>query len=187
MRCARQALERKRDCEGAYYILGRALFAAGKYQELADITDAALDVAGEDYNNYVPIMNALGALGKDDMLKNVRLRRMGAMENHLRQVPEDARARILLATDYANLDRTDDAIREANLAVVLRPNEATVLYNAACVFSTLGRKDESMDALRKAWNAGFKDAKWARNDPELRSLHGDPEFDRLYPESAEAR
>ena len=187
VRCARQALERKRDCEGAYYILGRALFAAGKYQELADITDAALDVAGEDYNNYVPIMNALGALGKDDMLRNVRLRRMAAMENHLRQVPEDARARILLATDYANLDRTDDAVREANLAVVLRPNEATVLYNAACVFSTLGRKDESMDALRKAWNAGFKDAKWARNDPELRSLHGDPEFDRLYPESAEAR
>jgi non-specific serine/threonine protein kinase len=184
VRCARQAIERKRDCEGAYYILGRALFAAGKYQELADAADAALDVAGEDYNNYVPIMNALGSLGKDDMLRNMRLRRMAALENHLKQVPEDARARILLATDYANLDRSDDAIREANLAVVLRPNEATVLYNAACVFSTLGRSADSLDALRKAWNAGFKDSQWARNDPELRSLHGDPEFDRLYPESA---
>ena len=182
VRCARQAIERKRDCEGAYYILGRALFAAGKYQELTDVAEAALDVAGEDYNNYVPIMNALGSLGKDEMLRNMRLRRMAALENHLRQVPEDARARILLATDYANLERPDDAVREANLAVVLRPNEATVLYNAACVFSTLGRSADSLDALRKAWNAGFKDSKWARNDPELRSLHGDPEFDRLYPD-----
>jgi len=182
VRCARQAIDRKRDCEGAYYILGRALFAAGKYQELADAAESALDVAGEDYNNYVPIMNALGSLGKNEMLRNMRLRRMAALENHLKQVPEDARARILLATDYANLERTDDAVREANLAVVLRPNEATVLYNAACVFSTLGRSADSLDALRKAWNAGFKDSQWARNDPELRSLHGDPEFDRLYPE-----
>jgi len=184
-RCSNQAIERKRDCEGAYYILGRALFAAGKYQELAGITDAALDVAGEDYNNYVPIMNALGALGKDEMLRNVRFRRVAALENHLKQVPEDARARVLLATDYANLGRTEDAVREANLAVVLRPNEATVNYNAACVFSTIGKKPEALDALRKAWNAGFKDAKWARNDPELRSLHGDSEFERLYPESSE--
>jgi len=44
VRCARQAIERKRDCEGAYYILGRALFAAGKYQELTDVAEAALDV-----------------------------------------------------------------------------------------------------------------------------------------------
>jgi serine/threonine protein kinase/Tfp pilus assembly protein PilF len=183
-RLARQAIERKRDCEGAYYILGRSLFAAGKYQELAGIAEEALDVAGEDYNGYVPIMNALGALGKDEALRNVRLRRMGALENHLKQVPEDARARVLLATDYAAMERPDDAVREANLAIVLRPNEATVLYNAACVFCVVHRRQEALDALRKAWNAGFKDVEWARRDPELRDLHGDPEFERLYPESA---
>jgi non-specific serine/threonine protein kinase len=41
-----------------------------------------------------------------------------------------------------------------------------------------------MDALKKAWNAGFKEADWARRDPDLALLHGDPEFERLYPESA---
>ena len=184
-RCVRQAIERKRDCEGAYYILGRALFASGKYQELATIADAALDVSGEDYNNYVPIMNALGALGKEETLRNVRLRRIGALEAHLKQVPEDARARVLLAGDYANMGLAEDAVREANLAVVLRPNEATVLYNAACVFSTLEKRSEALDSLRKAWAAGFKDASWARRDPELVSLHGEPEFERLYPADRE--
>jgi len=180
-RCVRQALERKRDCEGAYYILGRALFSAGKYQELTAVADTALEVSGSDYNAYVPIMNALGALGKTEGLRNVRMRRVGALEAHLREVPEDARARVLVAGDYANLERADDAVREANLAIVLRPNEATVLYNAACVFCTLGKKADSIDALRKAWSAGFKDPQWARRDPELVPLHGDPEFDRLYP------
>ncbi len=55
----RQAIDRKRDCEGAYYLLGRALFQAGRHQEVADITDAALEASGEDYNVYVPIMNSL--------------------------------------------------------------------------------------------------------------------------------
>jgi non-specific serine/threonine protein kinase len=82
---------------------------------------------------------------------------------------------------YAQEQRAEDAIRETNLAMVLRPNEATVLYNAACTFSNIGKRAEALDALRKAWEAGFKDADWTRRDPDLAPLHGDPEFERLYP------
>jgi tetratricopeptide (TPR) repeat protein len=78
----------------------------------------------------------------------------------------------------------DDAVREAQLAMALRPNEATVMYNAACVFCQLGRKPEAVSALRKAWEAGFKDAAWARRDPDLTILHGEPEFEKLYPAGA---
>jgi non-specific serine/threonine protein kinase len=41
-----------------------------------------------------------------------------------------------------------------------------------------------LDALHKAWEAGFRDSVWARRDPDLLKLHDDPEFNRLYPESA---
>ena len=104
-----------------------------------------------------------------------------ALENQLREVPEDARARILLGSYYAQEQRIDDAIRETNLAMTLRPNEATVLYNAACTFATIGRRAEALDALRKSWEAGYKDAEWTRRDPDLTSLHGDPAFDSLFP------
>ncbi|MFI5181512.1 MAG: protein kinase [Thermoanaerobaculia bacterium] len=181
-RCVRQAIERKVDCEGAYYLLGRALFASGRYQELANVADPAMEAGGQDYNIYVPILNALGALGKDEMLKNVRQRQILVLENHLRSVPEDARARVLLAGNYADIGQQEDAIREANLAIVLRPNDAIVLYNLVCTFCGMGKKPEALDALRKAWNAGFKDSNWARRDPDLALLHGDPEFERLYPE-----
>jgi serine/threonine protein kinase/Flp pilus assembly protein TadD len=182
VRMVKKAVERKRDCEGAYYLLCRALFAAGRYQEVVDVAEAAIEASGEDYNVYVPIGNSLGAMGKVEAKRNMTQRRMAALENHLKQVPEDARARILVAGDYSALGRSDDAIRELNLAVTLRANEASILYNAACVYCGLSRKAEAVDALRKAWEAGFRDAVWARRDPDLTLLHGDPEFDRLYPD-----
>ena len=184
VRCVKKAIEAKRDCEGAYYLLGRALFAAGRYREVADIADVALESSGEDYNVYVPIGNALGALGKEEAVRNVRQRRVGALENHLKQVPEDARARVHLAGSYAAMGRTEDAMRETKMAVTLRANEATVLYNAACVFCLLKKKPEALETIRKAWEAGFKDAVWARSDPDLSFLHGDPEFERLFPEKS---
>jgi len=180
----RQAIERKSDCEGAYFLLGRSLFASGRYQELADVAEKAMEAGGQDYNIFVPIMNALGALGKEETLRNVRQRQILALENHLKSVPEDARARVLLASSYAATGRREDAIREANLGVALRPNEAIVLYNVACVFCRLGDKPQALDALRKSWTAGYRDAEWARRDTALSLVHGDPEFERLYPERA---
>ena len=59
-----------------------------------------------------------------------------------------------------------------------------VLYNVACVFCQLKKTDEALDALKKAWEAGFKDALWARRDPDLAILHGHAEFERLYPTGA---
>jgi serine/threonine protein kinase/Tfp pilus assembly protein PilF len=178
----RQAIERKSDCEGAYFLLGNALFSSGRYQELANVAEVAMETSGQDYNVYVPILNALAALGKDEALRNVRQRQILTLENHLKSIPEDARARVLLAGEYAKSARREDATREANLAVALRPNDALVLYNLACTFCNLEKKAEALEAIRKARNAGFHDSDWARRDPDLASLHGDPEFERLFPE-----
>ncbi|TPW15769.1 MAG: non-specific serine/threonine protein kinase, partial [bacterium] len=177
IRGAQMAIDRKRDCEGAYYLLGRALFAAGRYQEVASMAEAALEASGEDYNVFVPIQNSYGALGKKEAERNLCIRRIDTLERHLKPVPEDARARIILAGDYALMGRFEDAVREANLATALRPNEATILYNAACVYCTMEHKAEAMAALKKAWEAGFRESDWARRDPE---------FERLYPESKDA-
>jgi serine/threonine protein kinase/Flp pilus assembly protein TadD len=184
VRMVRKAIERKKDCEGAYYLLCRALFSAGRYQEVVDVMEAGLEASGEDYNIYVPLANSLGAMGKREAYMNLLQRRVTALENHLKQVPEDARARILLGTDYAELGREEDALKELNLAVTLRAGEASILYNAACLYATLKRKSEAMDCLKKAWEAGFRDASHARRDPDLALLHDDPEFDRMYPEKS---
>jgi serine/threonine protein kinase/tetratricopeptide (TPR) repeat protein len=180
---ARRAIERKSDTEGAYYVLGRALFAAGRYQEIVDLVDAALQASGDDYNVYVPLNNALGALGKEEAHRNIRLRRIQALEKHLALVPDDARGRVHLAIDYVAAKRIEEASREVQFAVALRPNDANVQYNVACVYCAMNNKADALGALKRAWDNGLRDGDWARRDPDLAILHGDPEFERLYPDA----
>ncbi len=177
----RRAVRMNPAIESGYYLMLRLLFAAGRYQELVELAEEALSHSAEDYNTFVPINNALGALGKTDALRNMTLRQVGTLEAQLAKVPEDARARILLASAYGRLGREDDATREATLAMTLRPNDTLIIYNTACVFAAIGRKAEAMAALRKAWESGWRDTGWARRDPTLAPLHDDPEFDRLFP------
>jgi non-specific serine/threonine protein kinase len=176
----RRVIEVAPGCEGAYYLLCRSLFSSGRFHEVADVAEVAVHSSGEDYNVYVPIMNALGALGKTEMRNAFRERRVQALEAHLTKVPEDARARVLLASSYAEMGRAEDSIREMQFGLALRPNDSSMLYNCACIYCKLQRKPQAIEALKKAWDAGFKDPSWARRDPDLALLHGDPDFERLY-------
>ena len=147
------------------------------------MAEEAVAAAPEDYNVYIPIGNSFEALGKKDAARNITLQNVQVLESHLQKFPEDARARVLLATYYAELERADDALRELNLAMAMRSNDASVLYNAACAYCYLRRKPEAIDALKKAWERGWRDGGWARRDSDLTLLHGDPEFERIYPET----
>ena len=181
----RAGLNRDPDIDGGYHLYGRALFESGRYQEVLDIMEDALAHAGENYNTTIPIHNALGALGKADALKNYTFREIAIFENQLKKTPEDARVRILLAGNYAYQGRFDDAQRELDLAMALRPDDTMILYNSACTLCEMDRLPEAMIALKKAWEAGYRNPTWTRQDPDLAKLHGDPEFERLYPEGAE--
>lgn len=180
----RSALTRDPDIDGGYHLLGRALFESGRYQEVVDIMDEALAHAGENYNTTIPIHNALGALGKTEALKNYTFQEIAIFESQLKKTPEDARVRVLLAGNYAYQGRFDDAKRETDLAMALRPNDTMILYNIACTMCEMGETEEAMTALKKAWEAGYRNPAWTRQDPDLAVLHGDPEFERLYPPNA---
>ena len=182
----RAALSRDPDIDGGYHLLGRALFESGKYQEVVDIMEEALAHAGENYNTTIPIHNALGAMGKTEALRNYTYREIAILEAQLKKTPEDARVRVLLAGNYASQGRFDDAKREADLAMALRPDDTMILYNIACTLCEMNDAPAAMTALKKAWEAGYKNPVWTRQDPDLAILHGDPEFERLYP-PAEAK
>jgi non-specific serine/threonine protein kinase len=178
---ARHAIQRQPDTEGAYYVLGRSLFASGRYREAIEIAEDAIRASGDDYNVFVPLLNAAGALGKKETRLNLNVRRAQALEAHLGNVPDDARARTLLAGSYADLDRSEDALREINLAMSLRPNDGIVLYNIACVLSRIGKKEEAIRALAKSNEMTVIYPEWVRSDPDLEPLRGHPEFERMFP------
>jgi TolB-like protein/cytochrome c-type biogenesis protein CcmH/NrfG len=177
----RAAISRNPDVDGGYYLLGRALFSAGRYQEVVDIMEEAIAHAGENYNTTIPIHNSLGALGKTEALRNYEFREIAIYEEHLKKVPEDARVRVLLGLDYAIQGRFDEAKREADMAMALRPDDSMILYNTACLFCQMNNVPDALNAIRKAWESGYRDAVWTRQDPDLELLHGNEEFERLYP------
>jgi non-specific serine/threonine protein kinase len=45
---------------------------------------------------------------------------------------------------------------------------------------------QAIESLKQAWTFGYRDSVWVRRDPDLASLHGNPEFERLYPEESAA-
>jgi non-specific serine/threonine protein kinase len=183
IRYAREAISRKPDCEGAYWALGQALFASDRNEEAAALAERAIEVSGDDYNVYIPYMFALERIGQKEASHHLRQLQMQVMERQLELVPEDVRARVLLAAGYADSQRAAEADRELQFAIALRPKDANILYNAACVYGILQKKAEALALLRRAKDAGLPNLGWADKDPDLACLHGDPEFERLLAES----
>ncbi len=178
---AKRAIALKPDCEGVYNVLGRAYFASGRFQEAAELTAKAIEANGDDYNVFIPFVNALERLGRYAELKRYREMEMRSLERQLELVPEDVRARSLLAADYANMGRAEDAARHIEMTVALRPNDSNVLYNAACTYAVLEKKDEALDMLRRALASGYSNVDWPRQDPDLNLVHNDPEFLKMFP------
>jgi serine/threonine protein kinase/Flp pilus assembly protein TadD len=179
-RLAQRAIERKRDCEGSWNILGRAYFAGGRFEEAAALTEQALEANGDDYNTYVPYGRALEKLGRKKEADRLRDRFTKVLRQQLELVPEDVRARILLATKLAPLEEhADEAIRHLQTAVALRPGDPSTLYNAACTYGLLGKKAEALETVKKCFAAGYSNREWAAKDTDLDCLHDEPEFRKL--------
>jgi tetratricopeptide (TPR) repeat protein len=177
---AQRAIERKPDCEGSWNILGRAYFASSRFEEAAALTEKAIEYNGDDYNTYIPYDQSLERLGRKTEADQVRERMGKVLRQQLERVPEDVRARILLATNLAHFGQDpDEAIRHLQTAVALRPGDPNTLYNAACTYGVLGRKAEALETIKRAFAAGYGNRNWAANDSDLACLHDDPEFQKL--------
>jgi len=173
---ARRAIERKPDCEGAFWTLGQACFISDRWEEAAALVDKAVEAAGDDYNTYIPFANIVERMGRHEQATRLRHLQLEALERHIERVPEDVRARILMATMYAGLNREAEAIRAVEMALTLRPNDPNIQYNAACAYGILQKKAEALKLLRKAKESGFSTMEWAARDPDLTCLYDDPEF-----------
>ncbi len=179
IRLAQMAIERRADCQSAWDILGRALFSSDRWQEAARLAERACQAAGDDYNVYVPYVNAISALGEKEKAREFIERLIRVLEQQIDTVPEDVRAHILLACKYAEVGRRNEAAQQLEMAVAMRPNDPSVLYNAACTYGLLSLKTESLEVLKRAVEAGFTDMEWISRDTDLACLRDEPEFKRI--------
>ena len=129
--------------------------ASDRWQEAADLTEKALDANGDDYNVYIPYGNVLETLGRTEAVRTFRERHVAVLRQQIEWVPEDTRARMLIACQYARLGRRSEAIQELEKVLALGPTDPHTIYNAACTYGILQMKTEALSLLKKAVQAGY--------------------------------
>ena len=72
--------------------------------------------------------------------------------------------------------RPDAAVESFQKALELGYRKPTTMYNLACAFAMLDRKDQAFEWLFKSLEAGFNSDGMLRSDEDLDNLRGDPRF-----------
>src|SRR5687768_17548602 len=96
-------------------------------------------------------------------------------EEYTRRHPEIGRAWFNLGYARIEGERPAEAATAFRRALDLGYRKATTLYNLACAYSLMDRKDEAFTYLFQAFEAGF-DGGHLRSDDDLDNLRGDPRF-----------
>ena len=73
-------------------------------------------------------------------------------------------------------DQPEPAAEAFHKALDLGYRKPTTMYNLACSYSQMEKKDEAFDWLFQAIDAGFDEASTIRRDDDLDNLRGDPRY-----------
>jgi eukaryotic-like serine/threonine-protein kinase len=103
-------------------------------------------------------------------------------EVQLKINPNDAEVLSWLAHYYSRTNDPGRARKYLEKALKAAPQDVDVLLIACLLHLEAGERHEALLSLQKAVNAGYAREQLLAN-PELKSLHGDPEFERLAKEA----
>jgi serine/threonine-protein kinase len=95
------------------------------------------------------------------------------------ETTDRAAARGLL---YAALGREKESLASLRAAIARRSSQSHfhhAQFSIACAYARLGRKGDAVEWLRRTAENGMPNYPLFRNDPNLRGLQGDAEYERL--------
>jgi serine/threonine protein kinase/tetratricopeptide (TPR) repeat protein len=179
------------------HYLGWVYGELGRYDEaeplLVETVEIRRRVLGEEDHDTVASMHTLGWVyqrqsryedAESLLVKTVEIRRRSRGAEH----PETLRSMSMLAAVYAGQGRYEDAEQlYVQCAEIQRHASDTrlpdTLYNLACLAALRQDRSAALEWLREAVAQGFDGRSLPydsmREDPDLSSLRGDPEFEAL--------
>ncbi len=157
---------------GIHSDLGAILHEAGRHEEAVLHARRAVALEPSDWSHYHHLARALRGAGMIE--ESLTAARRSCEMSHLQQPCA------MVAGQLQILDRREEAQAAAEAAALL-PESRPGTYNLACYWALAGEKARAITWLRKSIQGGAV-AAWMANDPDLESLHGDPEFEALVAE-----
>ncbi len=167
--------------EEALANLGKALRLGLDDLELLT-EDSDLDPLRSDPRFQALVDKAFADAGETrDPMTDYRYRRTQETLELLQQEgSRDSEAWAEVGTDLLTSRRLDDAVVAFSNAVRFdREPRGNTLYNLACAHALAGQKSQALNSLEKAIHAGYSDPHHMQEDSDLRSLRGDPRFQKL--------
>jgi TolB-like protein/Flp pilus assembly protein TadD/tRNA A-37 threonylcarbamoyl transferase component Bud32 len=162
-----------------HYIFGRVCFSQGRIPEAAEHFREACALVPEAYDAWYLLGMCYRRMGEKAKARSTDLECIEAAKKRLRSHPDDTRSWTMGASVLADLGEPERAAEWVARALAVDRDEPIIAYNAACVYATLGRRDEAFACLEAPVGQGLLDASWVANDPDLDPLRGDPRFAAL--------
>jgi adenylate cyclase len=73
----------------------------------------------------------------------------------------------------------DRALAWCDRALEIAPDDASLIYNAACILAKLGRREAALDYLERNCARGAGKREWVENDSDWDAFRDDPRFKEL--------
>ena len=99
---------------------------------------------------------------------------IGFLEGVVRRDPEYVDALQVLGDNYTQRGRYSKGLAIDLHLCRLRPRDALTHYNLACSLALTGETARAIEVLHRALDLGYRDFKWMRRDPDLRTLRRHP-------------
>ncbi len=119
--------------------------------------------------------------GQADRAQSAYNKAIGLAYKDLQVNPHGAETMGNLALYYAKKGDSSQALQFIRRARSIDPDSNQLMYNRAVVEALANHPEEAVKALGEAFQKGYSSEE-ARNDPELKSLEGRPEFEKLVTE-----
>jgi tetratricopeptide (TPR) repeat protein len=150
--------------------LGAVYRALGRYEEAIQACQQAIALDPKDAYPWNGLGNVYALRGEWEQA-------LGAFRRAAELAPERGGYHASVASALRALGREAEAQEEIARArpLIEKENE----YNRACFAAICGEREEALRLLEIALQKRQVSRQWARRDPDLRSLHGDPRFEKL--------
>lgn len=163
----------------ARYYYARHCFVRGQAPKALGLYESAMRVRPDDYQAPLLAAQIYDDLGRPAEAAATRRRGIKLAEEHMKVNPEDARAIYMAANGLAALGDRERSQNYVERALVMRPGDAMLLYNAGCIYSLLGLCEDALDCLDRAVARGVTQRGWYENDSNLTPLRAHPRFQEL--------
>jgi eukaryotic-like serine/threonine-protein kinase len=172
-----KALQIGPDAAG-YTNIGTAYFFLKQYAEASQAFEKAVALNSNDTQLIVNLGDAYHALGLTDKAKATYEQAISVGYKQLQTNPQDAPVMAEIALSFAKVGNAQESETLIRRARAQDKKDVSIAYIEVLINALNGKQSQALSLLGDALENHFP-AEYAASDPDLNSLHSNPEFARL--------